>query len=253
MKNKTNRLSFAAIIAVTLLAMAPAGRAAVVEGFESGTTGTNIGDVSNRTPTYGPAVPQEGNRMLLLTTINTSLDAGTQQSGTGADTAANQATFAGTAIGNLRNTKAGQLPSATARDGSAFKLVLGALNVGDQITFNYNFLTSDSNDTTNDFAYYALNGNVGNPSFADTANATLVFGGGTPFNLQSGWGTVTIDIATATNYTLVIGVADAANSAGASGLLIDNISVAPIPEPSTFGLIVAGAISFAAVRRRMKK
>ena len=256
MKNKTNRLSFAAIIAVTLLAMAPAVNAATVEGFESGSTGTNIGDVSNRTPTYGPASPTEGLRMLLLTTINTGLDGGAQQSpGTGADTVENQQTFVGaTNIGFLRNSKAGQLPSATARDGSAFKLTLGALNVGDVITFDYNFLTSDSNDTTNDFAYYTLNGATSNvPIIADTANAIALFGGGTPFNLQSGWGTVTINVSTAANYTLAIGVADAANSAGASGLLIDNISVAPIPEPSTFGLIVAGAISFVAVRRRMKK
>ena len=256
MKNKTNRLSFAAIIAITLLAMAPAGRAAVVEGFESGTTGTNIGDVSNRTPTYGPAAPPDGSaRMLLLTTINNGLDGGTQQSGTGADTAANATTFVGaTSAGFLRNSKAGQTAAATARDTSAFKLTLGALNVGDVITFDYNFLTSDNNDTTNDFAFYTLNGATSNvPIIADTANAIAVFGGGTPFNLQSGWGTVTINVSTAANYTLAIGVSDAANSTGASGLLIDNISVAPIPEPSTFGLIVAGAISFVAVRRRMKK
>lgn len=256
MKPINSALSAAALLAIAMFI--PAGSVhAQVEGFESGTTGTNIGDVSNRTPIYFGIVPTEGTHMLLLTTINNSLDGGAQQSSAAAEpTPSVMQTFVGaTAVGFLRNSRVGQLASATGRDGSAFKLTLGPLSIGDVISFDINFLTSDTADTTNDFAFFTLNGATSNvPVIADTSDAgSIVPLNGSPFNLQSGWQTVTINITSAASYTLAIGIMDAANSAGASGLLIDNITITPVPEPSTVAFGIAGAVLLIALRSRFKK
>jgi hypothetical protein len=45
---------------------------------------------------------------------------------------------------------------------------------------------------------------------------------------------------------------DATNTDGRSGLLIDNIQV-NVPEPSTVGLGIAGAVLLVALRSRIKK
>jgi hypothetical protein len=39
----------------------------------------------------------------------------------------------------------------------------------------------------------------------------------------------------------------------ASGLLVDNISITAVPEPSTIGLGIAGAVLLVALRNRFKK
>jgi hypothetical protein len=46
-------------------------------------------------------------------------------------------------------------------------------------------------------------------------------------------------------------VEDAQTADHASGLLIDNVQV--VPEPSVFGLAIAGAALLAGVRRRIKR
>ena len=260
MKSLHSAFGVTGLIAAAIFTLVPAGRAATVEGFESNVLapGSTLGDASIRTPNYFGISPTEGTHELLLTTINSTSDSQAPESGTNATTPPAIAAFVGSgSVGFLRNSRPGQTPAATGREGSAYKIDLGALNVGDVISFDINFLTSDfvpGGDSTADFAFYTLNGATDNVSvIADSNDAVTAFGNGSPFNLQTGYQTITINITTAGNYTLAIGVMDAGDTAGVSGLLVDNISVAPIPEPSTVGLGLAGAVLLVALRRRIKR
>jgi hypothetical protein len=232
-------------------------RAATVEGFESTTLNStnSIGDASIRTPNYFGINPTEGTHELLLTTISTagSHDPGPTQSGTNAVSVSNLATFLGVSTSNIKDgLVAGQ-------EGSAFQLSLGTLTAGSTITFNYDFLTNDfpPPDGHNDFAFITLTGNTGNtPVVADELNPPKAptTGLGNPFVLETQYQTYTINITTTGTYTLGIGVVDGTTTDTSSALLVDNISVGTaVPEPSTIGLIVAGAVSCLAARRRMRK
>jgi hypothetical protein len=46
---------------------------------------------------------------------------------------------------------------------------------------------------------------------------------------------------------------DATTADNSSGLLIDNIQVTPVPEPTTIGFSVAGAALLVALRKRIKR
>jgi hypothetical protein len=81
-------------------------------------------------------------------------------------------------------------------EGSAFKINLGALSVGDVISFDYDFLTSDL--TRSDFAFWELNGGAIHV-FADTSSPFLqpTTGAGNPFSLETTYHTVSITITSA--------------------------------------------------------
>lgn len=255
MKPNKSALGAAALLAVAMLVLLPT-RSGRAEGFESITLdATNsIGDASIRTPNYFGIVPTELTHMLLLTTISTVAghDAGPNQSGTNATTSANLATFLGIGSSNIRDGL------VLGTEGSAFKLSLGPLNVGDVITFNYNFLTNDvaPPDGHNDFAFYSLSLIGGNtPVIADELSPAkfATTGAGNPFVSETHFQTVTINITVAGTYTLGLGVADGTTFDTSSALLIDNISVIAVPEPSTIGFGIAGAVLLVALRSRMKK
>jgi hypothetical protein len=255
MKFHRSAFGVAACLAVFMVVFVPAEgvHAQTVQGFESGLPpGSTIGDAGIRTTNYFGITPTEGNNMLLITTIHNKNDSPTvNQSGMNADAPANVAFFLGYNESNIRNTRPGTLPSDTIREGSAFELNLGPINAGFVITFDYNFLTSEPGPAR-DFAFITLTGQSGDvPIVADIFDAGTAFGGGSPFNLQSGFQTYSINISTAGTYTLGIGIADARNLEGPSGLLIDNISI--IPEPSSIMLGVAGAVFLVALRRRVRK
>jgi hypothetical protein len=91
------------------------------------------------------------------------------------------------------------------------------------------------------------------PVIADTFSLlTPTSGAGNPFVLETHYLTFSIAIAAAGNYTLGIGVVDGTTSDVPSALLIDNIQLLPIPEPSTFALVVIGIATLAALRRQLK-
>lgn len=261
MKSKVSMLGATAVLAVTLTALpARMSQAAVVEDFETLTlsSGNSIGDASIRTPNYFGISPTSGTHSLLLTTINnagqdpTNTGNPANQSGTNATTVANIATFLGISSTNIRNTL--PTPSQTGQEGSAFKLSLGLLSVGDVVSFNYTFLTQETSGMHRDFAFINLGLGGNTPVVADTLQPPVsVTGGGNPFNLSSGPHSFSFTITTAGTYTLGIGVVDATTSDTPSALLVDDIAVTPIPEPSTIGLGIAGALLLAALRRRAAK
>jgi hypothetical protein len=132
------------------------------------------------------------------------------------------------------------------------------------LTFQYDFLSNEPFQTTprGDFAFDAifttggtLQGSVSHFQTASVSNPANLFGAQTPFIFHTGYQTLSLNVSglAAGTYDLGIGVSDAVNTSHASGLLIDNVQVTAVPEPSTLGLVLAGAASLAAVRRRIRK
>ena len=107
----------------------------------------------------------------------------------------------------------------------------------------------------NDFSYYTLTGVSGVTVIADTNSPMLdpTNGAGNPFALATGYQTKTITITTTGSYVLGLGVSDATTTDNPSGLLIDNIRVTPVPEPTTIGFSIAGAALLVALRSRIKR
>jgi hypothetical protein len=251
--NITSGRVAAVLTGVLLMSLAGIARATLVEGFESGSfsgSEATSGDVGIR-GTYFTIAPSQGTKQMLLTTINNTSDAGfSNQSGTNAVSVTTIGSFLGESTSSIR-TPAGQ----TGQEGSAFTINLGALNVGDVVTFDYDFLTDEvAPGQHNDFAFWELNSgaihvfaDTNSPLLHATNPSNMVFG------LETGYHTVSITITTAATYTLGIAVMDATTTDNPSGLLIDNIQVVPVPEPTTVAFSLAGAALLVALRSRIKK
>lgn len=248
----TGRLT-AALTGLVLMSIFGVAKATLVEGFESGSFNGSeavIGDAGIRT-SYFTINATEGTHQLLLTTINNTSDGPTysNQSGTNAATVTAVAGFLGVTTSSIRDG------TATGQEGSAFTINLGTLNAGDTVTFNYDFLTDEDPSGThhNDFAFWELNSGTINV-FADTSSVlNPTNASNTVFALETGYQTVTISITTTATYILGIGVMDATTTDNPSGVLIDNIQVTPVPEPTTIAFSIAGASLLVALRSRIKK
>jgi hypothetical protein len=242
----------AALTGVLLMSLGGIARATVVEGFESGSfsgSEATSGDVGIR-GTYFTIAPTEGTKQMLLTTINNTSDSPqTNQSGSNAVSVTTIGTFLGESTSSIRDG------TATGFEGSAFTISLGTLTAGTTITLSYDFLTNEDPSGThhNDFAFWELNSGTIH-AFADTASSLhATDASNTVFALETGYQTLTISIITTGTYTLGLGVMDATTADNSSGLLIDNIQVTPVPEPTTIGFSVAGAALLVALRKRIKR
>ena len=250
--NMTNGRLRAVLTGVLLLSLAGIARATLVEGFESGSfSGAEAvsGDAGIR-GTYFTIAPTEGTKQMLLTTINNTSDSPqTNQSGGNAVPVTTIGSFLGESTSSIRDG------IAAGQEGSAFTINLGTLNAGDIVTFNYDFLTNEiAPGQHNDFAFWELNSGTIHV-FSDTNSGLLhaTDPSNMVFALETGYQTVTINITATATYMLGIGVMDATTTDNSSGVLIDNIQVSPVPEPTTIGFTFAGAALLAALRRRIKK
>ena len=242
-----------------ILLFTPRGYPATVEGFEAGDpVVTTAGDAIIK-QTYQGVVPPQGLNQFLITTINSVGQDGTDgysnQSGTNAVINSTLQTF-------FNST------SLLGTEGSGFKLSI-VVPVGmTTITFRYDFLTTEfpvADGGHADFAFALLFDatntllggvrNIATPASIDESNpARLLPSGPTatnPFTFDTGYQTFTISGLSPGTYTLGIGVEDRTTTDNPSGLLVDNISV--VPEPSTVGLGMAGAVLLIALRRVIKK
>jgi len=250
-----SRLVGSALGVLALVAFTHAGYAAGrVTGFESGDEAIqSIGDAGTQ-GTYQGEAPPEGSLQYLITTIGTNSaneDGLTKQSSSNAVASASLNTFFfGQAVSN--------------QEGSGI-LIPFTVGAGDTtLTFQYDFLSNEPAQATPraDFAFDAifttggtLQGSVNHFQTASASNPASLFGAQTPFIFHTGYQTLSLNISglAAGTYDLGIGVSDTTNTSHASGLLIDNVQVAAVPEPSTLGLMLAGVASLAAVRRRIRK
>ena len=239
------------------LVVAQTSEARKIQGFEAGDPAfTKTGDAGNQ-GTYQGEAPPEGSVQFLISTINTGAneDGATAQSGTSAVAFSTlNSFFFNTTVSN--------------QTGSGLLIPFTFLAGDTTLTFQYDFLSNEPNQTTprNDFAFEALfDPASGTPligsvtHFAQvTGTSFSLFGAQTPFIFHTGYQTFTISLTglglvAGTTYDLGLGVADATNSDHASGLLVDNVQVIGVPEPSTVGLGIAGAVLMVALRSRIKR
>lgn len=228
-----------------------------IEGFEAGDPAfTSIGDAGNQGSYQGEA-PPEGSVQYLITTVRTTdiEDGVTPQSGTNAASfSALNTFFFNTTVNN--------------EDGSGLLIPFTFMTGDTTLTFQYDFLSNEPAQSTprGDFAFEALFnpgtsslvGSVTHFAIASASSPSLLFGAESPFIFHTGYQTFTLSLTglgltVGTTYDLGIGVADATNTSHASGLLVDNVQVAAVPEPSTVGLGIAGAVLMVALRSRIKR
>ncbi|MFK0731816.1 MAG: PEP-CTERM sorting domain-containing protein [Gloeotrichia echinulata GP01] len=110
-----------------------------------------------------------------------------------------------------------------ATQGSAIKKTFTSINAGDVFSFNWNFLTSDT-----DSAFVTIN------------NSVIPLTGSTPFSYN---------FPTAGNYNIGIGVVDVEDTVGNSTLTVSDADLQAVPEPMTI-LGSAVALLFGTVMRR---
>jgi len=124
-----------------------------------------------------------------------------------------------------------------------------------EITFDYNFLTNEtlSVNRNNDFAFYSLfdgNGNLAAAGAVSVFTSTFVGASGA-FASQTGWNTVTIgNLVGGQSYSLLFGVFDDVSTSVDSALLVDNIQVNCVPEPSSAMMLGLATMSTFGFRRR---
>ena len=244
--------AFVAAAVVTLAAaVRPVAAQQLIQGFETGfdLAANTRGDAALvGADFFDPAtLPPQGASQLLLTTLSAGAD-GSSYSGTSAVSVASVEAFL--------NLQRGQILSGGALgDASALRLTPIALNVGDVVRFSYNFLTSATGVADGrDFAFLTLQRGSADPlllPFASVGDAVTA-SSSARFDFETGTRTGQLPVITlAGTYTVGFGVTDFGNNAVGSGLLLDNVQVIAIPEPSAAILLLglAGTWYLAATAR----
>ena len=152
--------------------------------------------------------------------------------------------FLGLAVGSLDD-----LGTNDARVGSAIKQTVTA-KAGDILTFDWNFLTNESTPAFfNDFAFVSLTGlNLLADTFSPFVTSL------TPFDEETEFQTFSFTFETAGTYTLGLGVADIFDTLVDSGLLVDNVELESVPEPtSILSLLSLVALGTGSVLKRQHK
>jgi subtilisin family serine protease len=188
-------------------------------GFETGDFAdwNTIGDARIETAAFG-SDPTEGNFQALITT------------GTGSLSDTELESFLGLDTGDLD-----ALGNGNATEGSALKLTPITVQAGDTLSFDWNFLTSESTPSTfNDFGFVSIaSGSVS--ELADTNSDFVPFGN---FGSETGYGSFAYEFTTAGTYTISLGITDVGDDVFDSALLVDNFQIIedPIIEPPTLNL-----------------
>lgn len=268
-QNSLIKLAALCVAASVWLATNSQGQVTVLTGFEGGTPFANvpasppfpaatlarIGDTGSATSVFG-VNPTEGSQYAVLTTFSNGGGTypanaplfGNPGAVSGANTMWNFA-FAGSTTNQLSNLG---LVS-----GSVFTMTL-SMGVGDTIAFDWNFLTSEPAIGGNaDAAWVGVRaGASGDPQVFQTLAtplSALVPSPTANFDSQSAaWGTFAFTATAAGSYTIAFGVGDAGSEGVQSGLLLDNVRYALVPEPATWALFSVGALLGGLLLRRRK-
>ena len=154
--------------------------------------------------------------------------------------------FLGLARGSLD-----RLGNGDATSGSAIRQTFTG-RAGDILTFDWNFLTNEFTPESlfNDFSFVSL-GLLS--ELADT-RFPIFLGSPTPFNEETGFRTFSFTIPTTGTYVLGLGVTDVEDTTVDSGLLVDNVRLTPVPEPtSTLGVLAFGAFGASSLLKRKRQ
>ena len=127
-------------------------------------------------------------------------------------------------------------------EGSAIKQTI-TVRAGDTLSFSWNFLSNETlfdsdSKTYNDFAFVSIGDTV--QTIVDTSE--LIGSSKTMFDTETGYRTFFYNFTEGGTYLLGIGVLDVedSNDFFPSGLLVDNVEIQTVPEPTTIlGSLVA--------------
>jgi hypothetical protein len=139
--------------------------------------------------------------------------------------------------------------------GSAIKTTFTA-NAFDTIRFDYNFLSDETGfgGIVEDLAFYVLDGHIGylDGGFQNTNGINHFHDplSPTPFYSEAGYRPFSIQIPTTGSHTFSLGVFDVEDSAYNTGILVDNVSLSAVPEPSTWLLLTSGIVGIGWLRRK---
>lgn len=221
-----------ASLIVSMVCVSSPSYAQVINGsFETGTfSGFNRRGVTTiETAAFGSG-PTQGNFQALITNEEGSV------------TTPDLEVFLGLTPGSLQNTSGGSAISQTF-----------TTNAGGILTFDFNFITNETAPpVADDFSFFTLNNSV--TTLAGRASATSPSNTTEPrrFEAETGFQTRSLLIPSAGTFNLGFGVVDATtDSTVDSGLLLENIQLQAIPEPSSiFGLLTFAAFSAGAILKR---
>ncbi|MBD2022847.1 DUF4347 domain-containing protein, partial [Leptolyngbya sp. FACHB-711] len=172
--------------------------------FESGDfrDWTTMGNVGIQTSQFGVS-PTQGNFQALMTTDSGSVSDSSLEN------------FLWLSTGTLDRIAGGN-----ATEGSAIKQTI-TVQANDQITFNWNFLNGEvQNSTYRDFAFVSID-SVGAFKLADTFSSSF----SSTIGLQTGYQTFSYIFSTAGTYTIGVGVLDFGDMAVSSKLLVDSFAI----------------------------
>ncbi len=233
-------LTFSVLIPLGLssLCVASPSYAAIINGgFDTGDFAewTTIGNTNIETAEFGSG-PTEGTYGALVTNSSGSIAVPGLE------------TFLGLELGSLTD-----LGNGITYNGSAIKQTFTA-NAGDILTFDWNFLKKEEPDPIfNDFAFVSVNSlsTLASPlksSLVPFSNVDQQFDQQTKFQSSS------FTIPNTGTYALGLGVVNVTDTSGDSGLLVDNVSLKPIPEPSSvLGTLTLGALGAGLLLKRKHK
>jgi hypothetical protein len=219
-------------------------KAILIGGFNGAmdASWTGFGDVSATSGSFNGVNPTEGTGFLRITNASKLDEPGFNFSGTEP-----------IPVGGGSSSVEGQinLPNGIfdlagdfGFEGGAVRRTL-SVGAGDNLVFDWNFLTTSSQPNFNDYGFLAVN-QVGSTSVnlvnLGSTTFTSVFPG-SPFAQRNsnGLSTSTFTFPTAGNYAIAFGVIDVNDASGASALFLDNVRVEPVPfefdRDMVFGLV----------------
>lgn len=232
------------LVAGGLVAWGPGHAGAIsLGGFESGdfTGWTTAGDAVVVDDTFGSG-PPAGSFQALLSTVNGADDA----DGFASFSVVNNAVSA-SALESFLGLSAGSLDAlagGSAVEGSAIRRSFSAKD-GDVLSFAWNFLSDEPG--ANDLAFVVVDG-----APLVLADSSTAFAGGslTVFLDETGFQTGAAVFGTTGVHTIAVGVIDTTDAIGASGLLVDDVTlISQVPGPVPLVLVLAGVVGFAAAGR----
>ena len=256
-----SRLSSSLIALATTAALSATAQASVTVSLPTQTTLVGVQPVSpafDGWSTAGDVSALDDHTLLLTTAYDASDDGGVSVVvGTGAIVAQQPGgveELAGLSIGDLDTTVDGVLHQA--QEGSVITRTLN-VRAGDTVSFRWQLLSNeDPLAGLPDLAFVTLGGQLfelGSVGIADQA-------GSAGFQHGSVWMTFTHTFAgtgllALNNIELAVGVVDRGDTATSSALAIQGVTVTPVPEPTSWGLLVSGLMvcgGLAAARRRAR-
>ena len=211
---------------------------------------TSVQDVS----TMGISAPS-GSQYLLFTTLDSASPPFAN--------AGNGAAFASTVWTSVYGAQANLLSSALNLVTVSTLQINLTLNAGDTVSLSARMLTSEPTDPAllpnNDAAFFVAGANGGTPTLQTIGSVLGSSFSSAPisvpvFDSMTAAATFLYTAPETGSYVLLLGVGDAAAAGVQSGLLVDNLTITPVPEPSTVALLggLAALLAAGLVRRRRR-